>query len=228
MFKEEQDSHSIEYSCQSRGIEWHFIPPDAPEFGGLWEAAVKSTKSHLKRIVGNVTLNFEEFSTVLAEIEAVLNSRPLFVTPSDDQEVITPAHYLIGRPLTAIPEPSYEDIKANRLDRWQHLQMLREHFWRAWSRDYLSSLQPRKKNQKHVSNIKPGMIVLLHNKNLPPLQWKLALITKTYPGVDGLVRVVDVSCDRVTFRRPVTRLSILPIEDNSASCAPVPELQQNE
>ncbi|XP_055543107.1 uncharacterized protein LOC129728682 [Wyeomyia smithii] len=132
-FHNQQFVESIQSFCSSREIEWHFIPPDAPEFGGLWEAAVKSCKTHLKRIVGDVKLTFEELATVLAQIEAVMNSRPLFTISNDpaDPLVITPAHYLIGRSLTAPAEPSLEDVKVSRLSRWQHLQLLREQFWRA-------------------------------------------------------------------------------------------------
>ncbi|XP_055543116.1 uncharacterized protein LOC129728690 [Wyeomyia smithii] len=129
----QQSVDTIRDFCSSREIEWHFIPPDAQEFGGLWKAAVKSANTHLKRIIGNGRLTFEELTTVMVEIEAVMNSRPLFSISNDpaDPTVITPAHYLIGRSLTAIPEPSLEDIKATRLTRWQYLQLLREHFWRA-------------------------------------------------------------------------------------------------
>ncbi|XP_053691589.1 uncharacterized protein LOC128740104 [Sabethes cyaneus] len=129
-FQNQQAVNAIESFCRSRESEWHFIPPDAPEFGGLWEAAVKSCKTHLKRVVGNVKLTFEELSTVMAQIEAVLNSRPLFAISNDpaDPRVITPADYFIGRPLTAPAEPSLEDVKVSRLARWQHLQLLREHF----------------------------------------------------------------------------------------------------
>ncbi|XP_065084349.1 uncharacterized protein LOC135706631 [Ochlerotatus camptorhynchus] len=215
-FRDQQAVNTIEKFCRNREIEWHFIPPDAPEFGGLWEAAVKSAKSHLKRIVGNVKLTFEELSTVLVEIEAVLNSRPLFTISNDpaDPLVITPAHYLIGRPLTAIPEPSLEDVKAARLTRWQHLQLMREHFWRAWSRDYLNTLQPRKKNLRTTPNIRENMVVLLHDRNQPPLNWKLGRIIAVYPGDDGLVRTVDVVAGGSSYRRPINKISVLPIEDN--------------
>ncbi|XP_062700072.1 uncharacterized protein LOC134284801 [Aedes albopictus] len=218
-FREQRTVDTIESFCRNHEIEWHFIPPDAPEFGGLWEAAVKSAKTHLKRVVGNSSLTFEEFCTVLAEIEAVLNSRPLFAISNDpaDPLVITPAHYLIGRPLIAPAEPSLENVKASRLSRWQHLQLLREQFWRAWSRDYLNTLQPRSKNQQARPNIREGMIVLLQDRNQPPLHWKLGRIVAVYPGTDGLVRAVDVFTDGVKYRRPINKVSILPIEDNEVS-----------
>ncbi|XP_062557058.1 uncharacterized protein LOC134221907 [Armigeres subalbatus] len=218
-FQDQQVVKKIQQFCQVREIQWQFIPPDAPEFGGLWEAAVKATKFHLKRIVGNVKLTFEEMATILTEIEAILNSRPLFSLSSDssDPQVITPAHYLIGRPLNAPAEPSLEDIKVNRLDRWQHLQLMREHFWRAWSRDYLNTLQPRKKNLHVTTPLRPGMVILLHDKNQPPLSWKLGRITAVYPGDDGLVRAVDVFSNGATYRRPINKVSVLPIEDNIVS-----------
>ena len=63
--------------CSNQNIQWDFIPERAPHFGGLWEAAVKSFKTHLKRVTTNVKLTYEELSTVLTQIEACLNSRPL-------------------------------------------------------------------------------------------------------------------------------------------------------
>jgi len=66
----------VDRMLKEDNIEWHFIQPHAPHFGGIWESAVKSAKYHLKRIVGDAALNFEEMYTALALIEAVLNSRP--------------------------------------------------------------------------------------------------------------------------------------------------------
>ncbi|XP_055542932.1 uncharacterized protein LOC129728511 [Wyeomyia smithii] len=213
---QETEIDRIVQFCQTKEIKWNFIPPDAPEFGGLWEAAVKSTKTHLKRVIGNAVLTFEEMTTTLCEIEAILNSRPLFAVSNHpaDPEVITPAHFLIGRPMNAIPEPSYNEVKINRLSRWQHCQLMREHFWRAWSKDYLMSLQPRKKNWMTIDNVRPGMVVLLHDKTRTPLIWKLGRVTAVHPGPDGLVRAVDILSEGSVYRRPITKLSILPIEDN--------------
>ncbi|XP_050305599.1 uncharacterized protein LOC126742837 [Anthonomus grandis grandis] len=67
----------IEQLYLNEQIQWHFIPVNSPHFGGLWEAGVKSSKHHLKRVVGNAHFTFEELTTLLAQIEATLNSRPL-------------------------------------------------------------------------------------------------------------------------------------------------------
>ncbi|XP_022161164.1 uncharacterized protein LOC111027210 [Myzus persicae] len=85
---------------------WHFNPPGAPHFGGLWEAAVRSSKSLLTRIMGEHNFTIEEFSTVLSRCEAILNSRPITPASSDPAELecLTPGHFLIGRPLLSVPD----------------------------------------------------------------------------------------------------------------------------
>lgn len=112
--QQQQTAGDISNFCSSQGIEWSFIPEHAPHFGGLWESAVRSMKMHLKRIVGNSKLSFEEFCTVLAQIESCLNSRPLVALPSGEDaiEALTPGHFLIGRPLESLPDPpsSYRSI----------------------------------------------------------------------------------------------------------------------
>ncbi|KAJ0169427.1 hypothetical protein K1T71_015014 [Dendrolimus kikuchii] len=86
----------IRHLVANEGTEWKFIPPQAPNFGGLWEAGVRSAKKHLKRVIGDSTLTFEELTTVLTQIEACLNSRPLSYLSenSDDPEPLTPGHFL--------------------------------------------------------------------------------------------------------------------------------------
>lgn len=67
---------------------------------------MRSMKTHLCRIVSTIKLTFEELTTVLAQVESCMNSQPLVVMPSDDDgvEALTPGHFLIGRPLEAIPD----------------------------------------------------------------------------------------------------------------------------
>lgn len=117
--------------CASQGITWEFIPERAPHFGGLWEAAVKSMKRHLRCIVGNTNLTYEELATVLCQIEAVLNSRPLTALPSEGEvEALTPGHFLVGQPIEAIPDPrDISDRPVSSLRRWNLCQSQVRHFW---------------------------------------------------------------------------------------------------
>ncbi|KAA5784357.1 transposase family protein, partial [Pseudomonas aeruginosa] len=65
----------IETALSRRGIRWTFSPPGCPHWGGIFEAVVKSAKTHLMRVIGQTSLTFEELTTVFCKIEAVLNSR---------------------------------------------------------------------------------------------------------------------------------------------------------
>lgn len=125
-------SEIIKTTLANDNIDWHMNPPGAPHFSGLFEARVKSVKFHLRRTLENTEFTFEEWITVLSQIEAVLNSRPLIPLSDDvnDLQVLTPENFLIGEPLTAIPEPNLEDIQLNRLDRYQFMQRKIQEFWR--------------------------------------------------------------------------------------------------
>ncbi|GFW21513.1 integrase catalytic domain-containing protein [Trichonephila clavipes] len=91
----------------------------------------KSIKYHLRRVVGNARLTYEELSTVLAQIEAELNSRPILPSSSDpnDYQALTPGHFLIGRPLTAVPKPDLLNIQINRLSRWELTTKIVQDIW---------------------------------------------------------------------------------------------------
>lgn len=198
------------------GIIWKFNPPSAPHFGGLWEAGVKSAKYHLRRTMGNSVFTLEEFSTLLAQIEACLNSRPLCPLSNDpnDLQVLTPGHFLTGAPLTAIPEANVSDISLSRLRRWQLVQCIFQHFWKRWQTEYLSKLQQCPKWLHSRNNLKLGDLVLIKNELLPPLQWKLGRITQNFPGSDGQVRVVTVKTLQGEVRRPIHKLCLLPLDIN--------------
>ncbi|XP_039443988.1 uncharacterized protein LOC120424032 [Culex pipiens pallens] len=217
LFKQDLLMRGIQDLLVPKAIEWSFIPPRAPNFGGLWEAGVKSVKTHLKRTLQNAVLTFEEFATILTHVEAVLNSRPLFSLSDSpgDPLPITPAHLQLGRPLRPVAKPSRSGVADNRLNRWEYLDKLREDFWGRWSREYLTSLQNRAKWTKKSHNLQPGMLVLLVEDNLPSQTWKVGIIVETYPGMDALVRVVDVKTGSgAVFKRSVSKLAPLPTVDN--------------
>ena len=195
-------------------FHWHFIPPTSPHFGGLWEAGVKSLKYHWKRMVGKALLTFEEFSTLLTQIEACLNSRPLIALSNEpnDFSYLSPGHFLIGTPLTSLPEPDFTNTTPNSLSRWQRVQRFNQQLWKRWSTDYLNSLQQRNKWRSQQPDLQPGMLVLLREDNLPPMFWRLAIISETFPGLDGHVRVVKVKTSSGQFKRPICKLVALPVK----------------
>lgn len=213
LFQNELHQKNLDSFCSSKNIEWRFIPPRSPHFGGIWEAGVKSMKYHLKRIVGERRLTFEELYTTLTQIEAVLNSRPLTQSSDDpnDFTAITPAHFLIGRELQAIPEPSYLALKESTLSRWQLVQTLQQHFWKRWTKEYLPELQNRQKWYKKTT-IKPGALVLIIDRNTPPMQWPLARIVALHPGKDNVTRVVTLRTPKGELKRAVHEICLLPLD----------------
>ncbi|GFU13298.1 pro-Pol polyprotein [Trichonephila clavipes] len=186
--------HTLAEFLTNESIEWNFIPPRSPNHGGLWEAGVKAFKFHLKRVVGNAHLTLEEFITILCEIEAVLNSRPLTPLTSnfDDFETLTPGHFLVGRPLTSIVEPQITNINENQLSRWERVKKITQHIYKLWKRDYLNNLQERHKWKFNKNNVSVGTLVLIKDENLPSTKWSTGRITEIFPGTDGKVRVVNL------------------------------------
>nr|XP_043067311.1 uncharacterized protein LOC122321446 [Drosophila bipectinata] len=140
-----QHKDHVANSPADEGIQWTFIPPRAPHWGGKWESAVRCVKLHLRRVIGSSTLTHEQMRTLLAQISAVVNSRPLCYTSDTDSNYLSPAHFLIGRPITTIPEADLGHIPK-----------------------YLTSLQQRPKWTKATTNIKIGSVVLVKESNTPP------------------------------------------------------------
>ena len=211
---------------------WHTIPQRAPHFGGLWEAAVKSAKFHLKRVVGDQPLNYEELNTVVIQVEACLNSRPLIDDQCQDaegMEPLTPSHLLIGKGMMAYPETEI-DLKVAHSDRWTLCQSMVQGFWKRWSTEYLGQLQANSKWRTKKPNLQVGDVVLMKDAASFKTHWGLTRVVKVYPGDDGLVRAVDVKTCKVilpdrlkaknlthnqmelkstVLKRPVSKLALL-------------------
>lgn len=211
-----QESELIQRECSQQGITWHFNPARASHFGGLWEAGVKSVKTHLHRAFKETKLTYEEFNTIITQIEACLNSRPLCAISDDpgDYEALTPGHFLIEHALNTMPHPDVKHIPMTRRSRYQYLQGLIRSFWECWLHDYITSLQQRPKWKQQHPNLQPGQLVIIQEDNMPPSKWLLGRIIQTHPGRDGLTRCADVRCKESTVSRPIHKLCLLPIDDN--------------
>ncbi|CAK1583774.1 unnamed protein product [Parnassius mnemosyne] len=213
LFNEEKSRNSkIGEWLESHDTKWHFNPPQAPNFGGLWEAGIKSTKYHLERVIGNSTLTYEEMSTLLTQIEACLNSRPMTSITDDKGEyfALTPSHFLVGEPLIPAPDHQY-DTSINLLRRWHLCQRMIQDFWKQWSQEYLTHFMHRYKWAHSNPEPKIGDVVLVRETDLPPARWLLGRIVKKHPGVDKVTRVVSLRFKNSIIKRPVSKLIVLPI-----------------
>lgn len=210
----EENKKEISDFALSKGIEWFFNPPTGSHFGGLWEAAVKSMKAHLKTVLWDKTFTFEELSTLLTQIEACLNSRPLTPLSSDPDEldVLTPGHFLVGGPLTALPSEPLVDIPENRVKLYLRREKVMQLFWKRWSKEYLNTLQQRSKWRTMKDELKINDLVLLIEENTPPLTWRKGRIQELHKGKDGLCRVATVKTKAGVFTRPIVKLVYLPTE----------------
>ncbi|GFX36817.1 integrase catalytic domain-containing protein [Trichonephila clavipes] len=111
-----------------------------------------------------------------------------------------------------IAEPDLTNLNENRSDNWQKITKIIQLIWKRWSVDYLNSLQQRNKWHFEKKNAKIGDMVIIKEDNLPSCQWSLGRINNIYPGKDSKVRVVEVKTTRGIFKRPISKLCILPIE----------------
>lgn len=215
----EMDSTIV--SLTNLGTAWSFNPPAAPHMGGKWEAAVKSAKFHLRRVIGDASLTYEEFTTLLTQVEAILNSRPLCPLSDDPEDTspLTPGHFTIGEALTTVPEPSLISIPKSRLSRWQFLQATLQHFWQRWSTEYLQRSLSISKWHHPSHEIQLGSLVLITDERLPPSRWPLARVIELHPGSDGLTRVVTLRTATSTFKRPTSKLAVLPVDSSTTTVA---------
>ena len=217
--KNQKNNEEIQhYLASQHETTWHNIPARSPHMGGLWEAAVKSLKTHLHRVIGFTKLTYEELNTISTKIEACLNSRPLLPLhshPTDGIDVLTPGHFLTGRALMSLPEDPIPTERPHLLQTWRRCQAMAHHIWTRWSKEYLNSLQARTKWQSTKTSIQVGDIVIIKPKShFFSCHWPLGRITKVFPGKDNLVRVVEVKTKTNLLKRSVTELALLYREED--------------
>ena len=225
-----QDAASRLHSSQR--VEWHFSPARAPHFGGLWESGVRAMKSILKKVLPPHLLTFEELNTLLTDVEATLNSRPMVVTnspPQDGDSVLTPGHFLVGRPLKSLPISTDPDVTVSLQRRWKLIRQLSQDIWRIWRTSYSKSLNAHTRWKEARPNLRVNDIVLIKDETLLNRTWPLARVTRVFTGQDGLVRVVEVFTNGTTYRRPVNRIvRLFNAADDSRHLSPREYVQASE
>ena len=205
-----------------KGVTWKFIPKRAPWYGGFWERLIGLTKASLKKVLGRSYVSLLDLQTIIVEIEAILNDRPLtYVSPDlKDPEPLTPAHLLYGRRIVSLPHPITEEDEISDPDyssnsegkrRARTITVLLNNFWRRWRTEYLTSLREfHRATGNNSQTVKKGEIVLVHD-DTPRASWKLAVIEDVITGHDGLIRAVNIRTSSGRTNRPISRLYPLEI-----------------
>ncbi|XP_068147830.1 uncharacterized protein [Drosophila tropicalis] len=178
-------------------------------------SGVKSFKTLFYKATSNQGYTFEEVSTLLAKIEACLNSWP--ISPMSEEPTdclaLSPGHFLVGGSLLSFTEPEIKDLVPPIINRWQRLKAESQHFCTRWKEEYLKELHKQNMWQFPCKNLEVGDLVVLKDDILPFNEWRLGRIHQTYSGSVGNVRVVDLLTSRGFVKRPVAKLIFFPLEE---------------
>ena len=150
----------------------------------------------------------------MAEVESILNSRPLVPVTFDpkDDEPLTPNHLLMLQGNPTLPPGLFSKSDCYGRRRWAQAQYLANQFWRRWSREFLPNICHRQKWQHPRRNLTKDSIVLVMDDALPRSKWTMGRILETFPDKHGLVRTVCIKTPSSVLTRPISKLClILPV-----------------
>lgn len=207
------DWQGIHKYSTTEKIIWRFNPPTAAWWGGWWERLIRIIKQLLRKVLGKASLNYEELATVICDIEAVMNNRPLtYIAEDSTLDVLTPAMFLHDVKTTEVTDLDLVEAKHLRR-RVRYRDKLRTELKRRFRIEYLGQLKSHHKILKSQRNLKTGDIVLISKENCNRIEWPLGRVIETIPGKDGLVRLVLVKTESGNFLRAAQSLCLVEIDD---------------
>ena len=198
----------IQKYAESKKIARNFFPPGAPHFGGPWERLIGMSKRLFFNIAGSRKLQEDSFSTLICQVEALLNSRPL-TSVSSDVESLTPGQFSTGM---TTGQPSDSTISSN--DRGtgrllNNFNSIMNEFWTRLLKEYLPTLRQRRKWHSTVDGIEVGDMVWIIEKSKPRGIWPVGRVQKVIKGKDNVVRSCLVKTSRGDFVKPAIKLSLI-------------------
>ncbi|KAJ8007682.1 hypothetical protein DPEC_G00096700 [Dallia pectoralis] len=212
-FHEVVKESKVQRYVNSQGCKWDFNPPHSSHMGGGWERLIGVARRILDSMLMRrdyASLSHEVLCTLMAEVTAIINSRPL--VDADYPLILTPS-MLLTQKQSVPPPPGKFTEKDLFKQQWRQVQSLANQFWSRWKREYLPTLQVRQKWQDSCPNIEDGDVVLLKDSKAARNDWPMALVTSTFPGEDGRVRKVELKVTRdgssKKFFRPVSEVILL-------------------
>ena len=204
-----RESPEVQAHLAEHRIEWKFIAERSAFRGGAWERINRSLKEPMRKILGKALLNYSEMATVLADVEASLNQRPLtWMFEGEVDPPLTPAHLALGRSLYTLPD-THNSKEVTVTKRYLYLQNLMNQCWKRWTLEYLPSLLPRQKWKSERPILSLNDVVYVTEENTKRGSWPLGRIVATIPSKDGLVRTYKIQTSRGVITRPIQRLILL-------------------
>jgi hypothetical protein len=202
-----------------KSIKWKYICPLSPWWGGFWERLMKTIKLPLKKVLGRSFLSYDELATVLTEVEAMVNSRPLLPVNDDPENInyLTPANFLIGRPTINLPvrplkhtevNPNATRKELNKMLQYQEAKLSK--IWKMWREEYLRSLGVGA-NRKEKLPIREGDLVMVASGQQPRCTWKVGRVEQLLEGRDEKVRSAIVRTEGKLRTRPIQLMSKLEV-----------------
>ncbi len=205
-------SNKLRQELLIRQIEWQFNPPTASHMGGAWERQIRTVRKVMNAILRNQVLDDERLDTIFAEVENIVNSRPLTVVSSDpnDMDPLTPNMLLRPGGETISSPPGHFTSEDSYGRRWRHVQHVVNTFWKRWISEYLPTIRDRSKWAEKRRNLRIGDVVLIADHTLPRGCWPLGRVTDVFPDRKGLVRSVQLRTGQSgVLVRPVHKLCLL-------------------
>lgn len=214
--KELRMNNAVQKYLGEQGCSWDFRPPHASHMGGSWERMIGIARRILDSMLLQLKsrLTHEVLCTLMAEVTAIINARPLLPVSTDPLQpfILSPSMILTQKSGVPPPPGDFTD-KDLYTKQWKQVQVLANQFWTRWRQEYLPTLQPRQKWTVPRRNLQVGDLVLLKDKQTIRNCWPMAVINATFPGKDGHVRKVEVKTaeqgNAKTFLRPVTEVVLL-------------------
>jgi len=201
----------LERRFQQRGVEFVYNCPKASHWGGNFERLIRTCRKHLRHVIGKESLSEEALATVAAEVEFVVNQRPLVPVSDDpsDLNAISPNDLLVQKSMCPLPPGVFDPDQKHFRQSWKRVQALTNAFWRRWISTYLPTLIKRTKWTQQRRDFRVGDLCLISDPNAPRGHWPLARVIKVNESADGRIRSVQLRTESGIYDRPIQKLCYL-------------------
>ncbi|XP_045451593.1 uncharacterized protein LOC123660582 [Melitaea cinxia] len=211
----ELDEKTLQTTASIHDTQWTFIPPASSHWGGAWERLIRSVKVALKVVLKERAPREEVLNTLMAEVEAMVNGRPLshVSVEVDSKESLTPNHFLLGSSSLSPQMGNFNDSDLFLRRQWRIAQRLADMFWRRWVTEVLPELIPRQKwtTELHAP-LQVGDLVFVVDPSAMRNVWPRGVVEEVFTGKDGNVRVVQIRTQLGSLKRSVARVAKIPLD----------------